>query len=239
MTDWHTHIGQYFDSYYDFHDVFDVLKKNGIDETVCAYLTPKFDDAKSSLSFFHAVEDELKVADEYANSIDFKVHFLYWADPLVLKNFSLETVFAGFPYFGIAVHPRLHNWTMDSSDSLGQIFAFSKERNIPTFIHTGVSKEDEPMQFEKWFKDFPEVEVHLAHCKAPEQIIKLFSKYHNLFGDTAFCPKDSYQKVCEAGFKDRMLFGTDFPITHYFSTHILGKNLSLEEQYQEDYSTKF
>ena len=27
------------------------------------------------------------------------------------------------------------------------------------------------------------------------------------------------------------LFGSDFPLTHYFSTHLFGKNLSLKEEY--------
>lgn len=235
MTDWHTHIGQYFDSYYDFHDVFDVLKKNGIDETVCAYLTPKFDDAKTSLSFFHAVEEELENARVYAKSIGLKVSFLYWADPLVLKALSLKTIFSRFSYSGIALHPRLHNWTTSFSDLLTRIFDFSREQNIPIFIHTGISKEDEPKQFEKWFKDFPDVEIHLAHCKATEQIIELFSSFKNLFGDTAFCPQDSYEKICNAGFKNRMLFGSDFPITHWY-VHKEDKkvdSISLDENYKQ------
>ena len=66
---------------------------------------------------------------------------------------------------------------------------------------------------------FPEVKVHLAHCKDPEPIIQLFSKYKNLVGDTAFCPQDSYEAICKAGFKDRMFFGTDFPISHWYEHH--------------------
>lgn len=216
MTDWHVHIGQYYDSYYDFHDVFKVLKMNGIDEAVCAYLMPKFEHKKDALDFYNAVEEELKIANEYVNDIALKVHFLYWADPLVLKEFSLETIFFRYPYFGIALHPRLHHWTADFSNLLTHIFSFSKKSTIPVFIHTGISEADNPLQFEDWFKKFPSVEVHLAHCKESNAIIQLFSKYENLWGDTAFCPKDSYEKICQAGFKDRMLFGSDFPITHWY-----------------------
>lgn len=232
MTDWHTHSGQYFDSYYDFHDVFDVLKKNGIDETVYAYLTPKFDNKDVAVSFFHSVEEELKLAREYACSIGLKVNFLYWADPLVLNSISLETIFSNFQYFGIALHPVLHNWSCDFSDFLTEIFLFARKENIPVFLHTGVSENDEPLQFEKWFTDFPDVEVHLAHCKATDSIIFLFSKYKNLFGDSAFCPCDSYEKICEAGFKDRILFGSDFPITHYYATHVYGEKITIEENYR-------
>jgi hypothetical protein len=215
MTDYHTHIGQYYDSYYDFHDVFKVLKDNGIDENICAYFTPKFDKKDASIAFYHAVEEELFETGKFAETIGLKTRFLYWADPLVLEQLPLETIFSKFPYFGIALHPFLHNWTTQYSNLVSEIFSFSDKHKLPIFIHTGTSACDEPMQFEKWFVDFPNVEVHLAHCKEPKVIIKLFSKHQNLFGDTAFCPAESYNKICEAGLKNRMLFGSDFPITHW------------------------
>ena len=216
MTDYHTHIGQYYDSYYDFRDVFKVLKDNGIDENICAYFTPKFDKKEDSIAFCHAVEEELFEAGKFAGRIGLKTRFLYWADPLVLEELPLETIFSKFSYFGIAMHPFLHNWTTQYSNLVTEIFLFSDKHELPIFIHTGASALDQPMQFEQWFADFPNVQVHLAHCKEAEIIIKLFSKYKNIFGDTAFCPTDSYNKICEAGFKNRMLFGSDFPITHWY-----------------------
>ncbi len=216
MTDWHTHIGRYYDSYYDFHDVFTVLKNNGIDENICAYLTPRFERKEDSVVFFHAVESELFEADAFAKSIGLRTKFLYWADPLVLEEFSLDEIFSGFKYFGIALHPLLHEWTFEHEDFVTSIFDFCGKNELPLFIHTGASFSDKPNLFEKWFMEFPNVEVHLAHCKEPDAIIALFFKYKNLFGDTAFCPSDSYKKICAAGFKNRMLFGSDFPITHWY-----------------------
>lgn len=216
MKDWHVHIGQYFEAYYDFHDVFWVLKNNGVTEAVVAYLTPRFDDEKHSLDFYHAVLDELKEANCFAQDIGLKTDFLHWADPLVIKSISLEKIFSEFNYSGIAIHPLLHNWTKEHPLLLTQIFEFAQKYKLPLFIHTGLSEADEPLQFEKWFCKFPDVKTHLAHCKDPDATISLFSKHPNLLGDTAFCPHDSYSKICKAGFKDRMLFGTDFPITHWY-----------------------
>ncbi len=216
MKDWHVHIGPYFDEYYDFHDVFQILKNNGVTEAVVAYLTPKFDDEKNAIDFYHAVAEELKEARLFAQAIGLKVDFLYWADPLVLKSIPLEDVFSEFDYQGIAVHPLLHAWTKAYPNLLIHIFRFAQKNSLPIFIHTGVSEADEPIQFEKWFCDFQDVEVHLAHCKDSKPIIQLFSKYKKLFGDTAFCPKDSYDEICKAGFKERMFFGSDFPITHWY-----------------------
>ena len=39
MHDIHTHIGQFNQTYYEFHAVFNALENNGIEETTFAYLT--------------------------------------------------------------------------------------------------------------------------------------------------------------------------------------------------------
>ena len=236
MKDFHTHIGPYYDSYYDFKDVFSALKNNGVEKIVCVYLTPKFSLKNDAFEYYKAVLEELKQAHCFAKEINLKVDFLHWADPLLLKTeIHLAQIFEDFfnaigeNYSGIALHPGLHNWSNEYSLELTRIFEFAKEKHVPLFIHTGVSEYDDPLQFEKWFRDFPEVKVHLAHCKDPEPIIQLFSKYSNLVGDTAFCPKDSYKAICDASFKDRMFFGTDFPISHWYE-HAGEKDFSTDEK---------
>ena len=234
MKDWHVHIGQYFEEYYDYHNVFSAVKDNGINEIVLAYLTPRFIDEKNAVDFFLAVEEELNYAVQFAKGIELKVSCLYWADPLVLKIITLEQIFSNFPYSGIAIHPIVHDWVKLFPEMLSEIFDFSRKQRLPIFIHTGESESDRPIIFEKWFIDFPEVEVHLAHCKDSKSIIELFSKYQNLWGDTAFCPKDSYNAICNAGFQHRMYFGTDFPITHYYYNKHSSTKRTLAEQYKID-----
>lgn len=236
MKDFHTHIGPYYESYYDFKDVFSALKSNRVERIVCAYLTPRFSDEKNAVEYYKAVLEELKEAHNYAKKIELKVDFLHWADPLLFKaKISLSQIFEDFfsaigeNYSGIALHPGLHNWTRDYCSEVSEIFKFARDEKVPLFIHTGVSDYDNPLLFEKWFSEFPEVEVHLAHCKDPKSIIYLFSKYNNLAGDTAFCSQDSYEAICKAGFKERMFFGTDFPISHWYE-HYGEKNFSTDEK---------
>lgn len=219
-VDIHTHIGQFYQTYYDFHDVFSALKNNGITETTCAYLIPLFTESEPAIAFCRAMTEETKEALEFAEKIDLKVHVLYWIDPMVLLGgISLESIVGSLEYKGLVVHPFLNDWNPDDKQRaalLTKVFEFAQERNYGIYFHTGCSASDNPLNFEKWFADFPSVKVHLAHCKDPEPIIQLFSKYENLVGDTAFCPQDSYEAICKAGFKDRMFFGTDFPITHWY-----------------------
>lgn len=78
--------------------------------------------------------------------------------------------------------------------------------------------------------------VRLAHCKEAEAIIRLFSKYKNLTGDTAFCPADSYHAICDAGFQNRMYFGNDFPITHWWQKREQTPKIISEQELTEHYA---
>ncbi len=220
MHDIHTHIGQFNQTKYDFHNIFKALKNNGVDETTFAYLTPLFTDSAPAIEFYKAMTEETKDAVEFAKEIGLKVNPLYWIDPMVLfGGIPLESIMKDLDYKGLVVHPFLNDWNpadKNRVDLLTHVFEFAKEKKYEIYFHTGCSEKDNPLLFEQCFADFPEVKVHLAHCKDPEPIIQLFSKYDNLVGDTAFCPDDSYKSICNAGFKERMFFGTDFPITHWY-----------------------
>lgn len=232
MHDIHTHIGQFNQTKYDFHNIFKALKNNGVDETTFAYLTPLFTDSASAIEFYKAMTEETKDAVEFAKEIGLKVNPLYWIDPMVLfGGMTLESIMEDLNYKGLVVHPFLNDWNPSDEKRatlLTQVFEFAEQSNFEIYLHTGCSEKDNPLQFEQWFSDFPQVKVHLAHCKDPEPIIQLFSKYKNLVGDTAFCPQDSYKAICDAGFKDRMFFGTDFPITHWYE-HLGEENFPTDE----------
>ena len=223
MHDIHTHIGQFNQTKYDFHNIFIALKNNGVDETTFAYLTPLFTDSAPAIEFYKAMTEETKEAVEFAKEIGLKVNPLYWIDPMVLLDgISLESIMNDLDYKGLVVHPFLNDWYPADKKRLylmSLVFEFAEKKNYEIYFHTGCSERDNPLNFEKWFVEYPQVNVHHAHCKDPEPIIELFSKCENLVGDTAFCPQDSYEAICKAGFKDRMFFGTDFPISHWYEHH--------------------
>ena len=240
MHDIHTHIGQFYQTKYDFHNIFMALKNNGITETTFAYLTPLFTDSAPAIEFYNAMTQETKAALDFAKKIDLKVNPLYWIDPMVLFcGITLESILNDLDYKGLVVHPFLNDWNPSDekrANLLTQIFEFAEKKNYEIYFHTGCSERDNPLNFEKWFVEYPQVKVHLAHCKDPEPIIKLFSKCKNLVGDTAFCPQDSYEAICKAGFKDRMFFGTDFPISHWYQHYRDGIFSSDEKSLTESYA---
>lgn len=241
MHDIHTHIGQFYDTKYDYHNIFKALKNNGITKTTFAYLTPLFTESKTAIEFYKTMTEETKEAVDFAKEIGLKVNPLYWIDPMVLLGgITLETIMKDLNYKGLVVHPFLNDWNPSDekrANLLTQVFQFASKKGYEIYFHTGCSQTDNPLLFEKWFAVFPEVKVHLAHCKDPEPIIQLFSKYSNLVGDTAFCPQDSYEAICETGFKERMFFGTDFPITHWYQTYGKENILLDESSLTESYTT--
>ena len=220
LFDNHTHIGSFYNDDYDYHNVFQAMKNNGVKGAVVAFLTPLIDNTKLSIDYFNWMNQECGAAAEFAKSICFDAKSLYWVEPMIFEaGFSLDKLMENGHYVGFALHPLLHNWNPDDkscAERLNIVFDYSRKNNLPIYIHTGISEKDNPLLYERWYKKYNDVEIHLAHCKDPEPIIKLFSKYDNLLGDTAFCPQDSYDSICKAGFKDRMLYGTDFPVTHWW-----------------------
>lgn len=238
--DHHIHIGPYYDCYYDFHDVFNALIKNGITTADCAYLTPRFDKFAPAREYYEAVLEELHLAEAYSKQIGLSVNFLHWVDPILLNGgMSLSEICRDFNYGGFAIHPRLHDWrpnVPEEAEMLTAVFEFAEKNKMDIYIHTGDSDDDNPAQYEPWYRDYKNVTVHLAHCKAHNEIICLFGMYDNLVGDTAFCPKERCEAIRQAGFGNRLLWGTDFPITHYFQHCSENEILVTAESLSENYA---
>jgi hypothetical protein len=66
----------------------------------------------------------------------------------------------------------------------------------------------------------------------------MLQQYGNAYCDTAFVPPSDLLQIASLGFKDRIIFGSDFPITHYFKTTYPrpgdDPSISLRGQYDED-----
>ena len=214
LTDWHIHIGEFNGVMYSYQNVFKALINNQVKECWYAYFTPRYSDVHDSLNFVLYSVGENRKAIEYAAEYGLVANVLCWIDPAVIGKdcYSLDTLFNMLNYKGIAIHP-FHRWT---EKTLFQVVEFAKTNCLPVFIHTGNSDYDSPLRFESLIKAYPDVSFHLAHCKEPCQIIHLFREYKNLVGDVAFCPLFSYTAICDAGFKSRMLFGSDFPVTCFY-----------------------
>ena len=91
----------------------------------------------------------------------------------------------------------------------------SKRTAFPVLIHCGPDGFERPSLFEMYIAEHPRVTVQLAHSRPVSDTLRMLRKYPNTVCDTAFTPAADVAAIRASGFVDRMLHGTDFPITHY------------------------
>jgi predicted TIM-barrel fold metal-dependent hydrolase len=135
------------------------------------------------------------------------------------------------------LHPRANAWDMNETnilDVLHEVFSFANEHTLPVLIHTGYDAIDEANKFSRFFGEYTNAKIILAHCRPIDQTLDLLKKYNHIFCDTAFVPKCDILKIIGHGFSKKMLLGSDFPITHYYQQNKTEKRIALADQYKQD-----
>ena len=235
FVDSHVHIGKFHEEYYGFDTVFDIVFNSGsVDKIVYSSTSSCSDDVK-----YDFVQNEIEAAlKKYPADIAVP---LFWMIPdYINQGIKAETAMKELNYGGFKLHPLGNNWNFENDtkqcEILHEVFDYADKHQMRILIHTGESGVDSPGRFKHFFGEYKNVKIILAHCRPANETIKLMQKYSNVFGDTAFVPKEKIDEIENAGFAERLIFGTDFPITHYFYSKNCG--ISLKEQYKIDLSLK-
>lgn len=240
MTDWHVHIGQWNEIYYEPRDVIRSLKASGTDEIYFSTTTSGRyckesiavqgnTDLQKSLptarELYEFIREEIGTALDEAKKVGLKAHPLYWVIPEVhgVKNQSkaatIKEAMSDLPYEGFKIHPRGNPWNLEDDETwrlTEEVFSYAEEHSLFILIHTGSDSFELPSKFESFIARHPKVLVQLAHCRPLKDTLYMLRTYPNVVCDTAFVDDETKKKIEEAGFADRIRFGTDFPITHYF-----------------------
>lgn len=240
MTDWHVHIGQWNEIYYEPGAVFRSIKASGTDEIYFSTTTSgryckesiavqENTDLQKSLptarELYEFIREEIGTALDVAKKVGLKAHPLYWVIPEVhgVKNQSkaatIKEAMSDLPYEGFKIHPRGNVWDLSDAKTAAlaeEVFSYAEEHSLFILIHTGPDDFELPAKFESFIARHPKVLVQLAHCRPLKDTLYMLRTYPNVVCDTAFVDDETKKKIEEAGFADRIRFGTDFPITHYF-----------------------
>jgi predicted TIM-barrel fold metal-dependent hydrolase len=167
--------------------------------------------------------------------------FLWYIPPYIDEGIRVEHAFQNLPYGGIKLHPRAHRWDLQDGkhlDCLHTLFGYAEDAGLPVLIHTGEDDFEKPAFFEQFIAEYQGVHCILAHCRPVLETIAMFRAYKNVYGDTAFLPEANLQKIIQADFADRILPGSDFPVTHFMANKFKqggAKDVSLAEQYAADF----
>jgi len=243
MIDNHVHIGWWSDRYYDYQQVFDTVltspkvKIDGLvfSSTSSCIFGVKYSEIEAEIGGIYSAKDG---KTQYSQSV---VKPLLWYVPDYHKQgVPVEKAFATLPYCGIKIHPRAHNWDLNdcsTTDIVHEIFDFAGRNNLPLLIHSGYDEFEEAGKFERFFKEYQNVKVVLAHCRPIDQAIEMLSKYQNVYADSSFVPVESLEELKKAelsGKNGKLFFGTDFPITHWYATERHGQKISFEREYEKN-----
>jgi predicted TIM-barrel fold metal-dependent hydrolase len=238
LTDYHIHIGQFGETYYDVRDVFETILESGF---VKRFFYSSTTSCKGGVKYSEVageIENALKL-------VDYRVATpLFWFIPnYINQNINIERTMESLPYGGFKLHPLMDDaWNFETdtkhADTLRRIFEYAVENGVSILIHTGESGVDSPDRFERFFAEYPGVEIILAHGRPADKTIEMLRSYPNLLCDTAFMPQERFNAIAGAGLAERLLTGSDFPITHYFEniypTETRTVDLTLKEQYRRD-----
>jgi predicted TIM-barrel fold metal-dependent hydrolase len=238
MTDTHIHIGQYEERYYSAKEVFEVIfSERTISNIIFTTTSSCIDDIEYS-----KIENE--IADALSTAKDMKVNAVpfFWYVPDYRKHgLSVETAMRNLPYTGIKIHPLAHEWDLQNPqtvDIVHEICDYCSRHKLPVLVHTNCGKEQEAKKFSKFFEQYRQTNFILAHGYPVDQAIEVLRLYPNTSCDTAFMTEENFEKIIDAGFGNRLILGSDFPMSHYYSNKYAPEEgrqiLSLGEQYKKD-----
>lgn len=236
MTDWHVHTGQWHEIYYEPRVVIRSLKASGTDEIYFSSTTSERyckeslavqgnADLKKSLptarELYEFIRNEITVALDSAKEVGLKANPLYWVIPEAhfAKATTIKEAMSDLPYEGFKIHPRGNVWDLSDAKTAAlaeEVFSYAEERSLLVLIHAGPDDFELPAKFESFIARHPKLLVQLAHCRPLKDTLYMLRTYPNVVCDTAFVDDETKKKIEEAGFTDRIRYGTDFPITHYF-----------------------
>jgi predicted TIM-barrel fold metal-dependent hydrolase len=238
MIDTHIHIGQFFETYYEPQEIYDIVSASGVQEMWFSSTTTCVQDIQ-----YTKVEKEIKSLCDITDANQCNAFPALWYIPdYIAQGVSIEAARNNLPYRGIKLHPKAHKWDFENTahiDTLHEIFNYAENGKVEyILIHTGEDTVNDTEQFASYFVLYPRAKIILAHCRPLEQTLRLMRQHENVSCDTAFVQKDTGQKIIAAGFAARIHTGSDFPITHYYKTKYPGPSenpcISLAAQYEED-----
>ena len=232
MLDSHVHFGQFNEVYYDFDRIFEAIFTCGkIDSIVYSTTSSCIHDVK-----YKFIRNEIeKITKKYPIDIALP---LFWVVPNYIKQgIKVYTAMTELNYGGIKLHPYGNKWNFEDDkeqyEILHEVFDYADKHSLRILIHTGESGVDSPSRFERFFAEYKNAMIILAHCRPANETIRIMQKFSNVFGDVAFATKERIDAINIAGFGKRLIFGTDFPITHYFYSK--NNEITFEEQYKNDF----
>lgn len=137
---------------------------------------------------------------------------------------ELERCFKNDAFKGIKLHPDFMEYSVQDKQ-LFNVLEFAAKHKAFILSHTDARinsnhpiKFSDPVWFEPYIKEFPQVDFILAHCGltpgAFEDALRLSQKYDNVFLDTTgfrFSNTWTVEEIVKGGCANKLIFASDMP----------------------------
>jgi hypothetical protein len=237
MRDNHVHIGQFKDVYYDALEVADVVMSAGM--TGMSFSSTS--SCRDNIPYTEIENEITAFLSRMPYASDAVRPFLWYIPDYISQGITAGNASTAIPYQGIKIHPFAQSWDFDNVkhlEALHGLFDHSSRNDLPVLIHTGNSDIDRADRFERFMDEYRRTKWILAHCRPLDVTMELLGKYDNVYCDTSFVPEADIRQIGSLGFKDKIIFGSDFPITHFWESKYPSRDdktpISMGEQYAKD-----
>ncbi len=124
---------------------------------------------------------------------------------------------------GIKLHPDFQKFDIDDNVAYN-IYELAQAYDLPILFHTGDDRYEysRPHKLLQIIKDFPKIKIIAAHFggyQCWQEAINTIAKKENVMFDTSstigFVPIEYAKKIANKFDKERLFFGTDFPMWNH------------------------
>lgn len=207
IIDNHVHIGCYSDAYHFPKEIWLSELSAGIDELFVS-------STSTCAEQYKLVVKEMRELIRIGGS---RIHPVLWITPRMMKTWGINyMIHSRVRWEGVKLHWMAHREWYYNQKILHNALEVARWMEVPVLLHTGNFKECHASVFLELCKKYNELDFILAHGRPIDETIEVMSHCPNVRVDTAFMPAEDVKLLCDNGYADRVLFGTDAPINLLF-----------------------
>lgn len=208
IIDSHTHLGQFFDLYFNAKQLSSFMERVGIGKYVVSSTTTCENNYHKILDEFHQIVE-----------IDApKVIPMLWITSKMLED-NMEAFFldSDIKWKALKIHPGLEDnfWDLETA-VMDYIVEIAMDFNFPILIHTGYEEGASAANFKDVIRRHEKQKFILAHGRPLNETVNILKRFNHAFVDTAFMPINDILKLINDGLEDRILWGSDYCIIKKF-----------------------
>lgn len=206
ICDSHFHFGKFYEKYFSANFIADFIDKVKIDKIAISSTSICDENYEGVIGEFNQL---LKISGD-------RIVPILWITPDMLDSNNLNTFLqSNISWKLIKIHGYIHKWPVKSRQ-ISQVISIAKELSIPILFHTGGLKRCNAGSYGYLISKHPDLIFILAHGRPFTETLSVMRKFHNAWVDTAFMPIEDIIELIRNGFENRILYGSDYPITELY-----------------------